>query len=264
MAIFSSAGTVGYALGPILISYTVSWFGLERSYYTMVFGIAIWLLLLRYCPKLETQPRAADAPPLRAMLRAGWVPLALLYFAVVLRSAASVSVQTYLPFSLEKSGLAQTEIGVVRACCICFGGAVGFFGGALADRFGARRVAMWAMLLATPLLLGAFSTQGAISYALLMAGGTMLNLPIPVSIVMAQRLIPGGASTVSALMMGFAWGAGGLMTPITGKLSEQLGFTLALMTISLVPLVSAALIWRYPKDQVSARLATREALAVGD
>ncbi len=264
MSIFSSAGTVGYALGPILISYTVYWFGLERSYYTVIFGIAIWLLLLGYCPKLEAQPRAADEPPLRVMLRAAWMPLVLLYFAVALRSAASVSVQTYLPFSLEKSGLTQTEIGWVLSGFIFFGGVGGFFGGALADRFGARRVAMWAMLLATPLLLGALSTQGATSYALLMAGGTMLNLPIPVSVVMAQRLVPGGASTVSALMMGFAWGTGGLMTPITGKLSEQAGFTLALMMISLMPLISAALIWRYPKDQLSARLPAREALAAGD
>jgi FSR family fosmidomycin resistance protein-like MFS transporter len=92
----------------------------------------------------------------------------------------------------------------------------------------------------------------------------MLNLPIPISVVMAQRLVPGGASTVSALMMGFAWGAGALLTPLVGILTTRFGFTLALMMVSLLPLVSAALLWRYPKDQQFVRAGAGEALAVGD
>src|SRR5262245_38184419 len=101
------------------------------------------------------------------------------------------------------------------------------------------------------------------SNVLLMAGGTVLNLPIPISVVMAQRLVPGGASTVSALMMGFAWGAGALMTPLVGVLSERFGFAPALMVVSLFPLVSAALLWLYPKDERAIAPPPREALAVG-
>ena len=106
------------------------------------------------------------------------------------RSAVSVSVQTFLPFALQRGGLTDNERSWVLAGFILFGGIGGFFGGALADRFGARRVTMAAMLLATPLMIAAFSVHGLPSYLLLMAGGTMLNLPIPVSVVMAQRLVP--------------------------------------------------------------------------
>jgi MFS family permease len=81
---------------------------------------------------------------------------------------------------------------------------------------------------------------------------------------MAQRLVPGGASTVSALMMGFAWGAGALMTPMVGVMSERYGFTRALMLAALLPLVSATLLWFYPKDEQAASARAREALAVGD
>jgi FSR family fosmidomycin resistance protein-like MFS transporter len=120
------------------------------------------------------------------------------------------------------------------------------------------------MLVAAPLLLAAFSTRGTLITVILMAGGTALNLPIPVSVVMAQRLVPGGASTVSALMMGFAWGAGALMTPIAGAMSERFGFARALMMAALVPLASAALLWFYPKDGRSPAARAREALAVAD
>src|SRR5262245_17960195 len=99
MSIFSSAGTVGYALGPVLIGAIVSSYGIEKSWYAVVWGVAFWFVLLRYCPSLERKERAANAPTLGEALRAARGPLTLLYFAVVLRSALSVSIQTYLPFS---------------------------------------------------------------------------------------------------------------------------------------------------------------------
>jgi FSR family fosmidomycin resistance protein-like MFS transporter len=264
MSVFSSTGTVGYALGPIIIAAVVSQFGLAQSWYAVSWGVAMWVLMYLYCPPLERAERKAGAPPLKNALRAVWQPLTLLYFAVVLRSAVAVSVQTFLPFALQSSGLSDNERSWVLAGFILFGGIGGFFGGALADRLGARRVTLVAMLLATPLLLAAFSTHGMPSYLLLMAGGTALNLPIPIAVVMAQRLVPGGASTVSALVMGFAWGAGALMAPLTGLLSARIGFFAALFTVSFLPLISAVLLWRYPKDEEVARFRVREAMAMGD
>lgn len=268
MSIFSSAGTVGYALGPLIISTCVAWFGLEYSYYTMVFGIVATALLWIYCPPLEPQKRADDAPPLSQLLKDAWVPLTILYFAVVLRSAASVSIQSYLPFWLKDHGLDLQLSSLVITGFIFFGGIGGFFGGALADRFGARRVSMVSVLFATPVLIASFLTQGALSYVLIMLGGLCLNLPLPISVVMAQRLVPGGASTVSALVMGFAWGLGALLTPVTGKLSEGMGLTKALLIVALWPLASAFLFWRYPKDEARARPAVeatpQEAYASGD
>jgi FSR family fosmidomycin resistance protein-like MFS transporter len=264
MSIFSSAGTVGMAVGPIMITTVVARFGLEQSYYTAIFGILMWALLLRYCPRLEAQQAAANTPRLRALLRAAWAPLLLLYFAIVLRSAVHVSVQTYLPFSLSRSGLQLTEIGQVLSCFILFGGIGGFFGGAMADRWGARRVSMMSLFIAPPLLIASFATHGLMGYGLLALGGMFLNVAVPVNIVMAQRLVPGGASTVSALMMGFAWGVGALLAPVTGALSERIGFARALMAVCILPLVAGVLMWRFPKDEAVAKATPQEALAVGD
>ncbi len=268
MSIFSSAGTVGYALGPLIISSCVALFGLEHSYYTMVFGIIATALLWKYCPPLEQRKRADGAPPLSQLLKAAWVPLTILYFAVVLRSAASVSIQSYLPFWLQEHGLNLQNSSLIITGFIFFGGIGGFFGGALADRFGARRVSMVSVLLATPILLAGFLIQGALSYTLIMFGGLCLNLPLPISVVMAQRLVPGGASTVSALVMGFAWGLGALLTPVVGKLSEGLGLTKALLIVAVWPLASALLFWRFPKDEVRAakavEAAPQQAYASGD
>ncbi|MFN7944318.1 MAG: MFS transporter [Blastocatellia bacterium] len=268
MSVFSSAGTVGYALGPIIIAAVVGAVGLEHTWYTMGWGVAMWLLLVKFCPALERKQKPADAPTLSESLRAAWVPLTLLYFAVVLRSAVSVSIQTFLPFLLRHNSVPETTASLILGGFLFFGGVGGFFGGALADRFGARRVSMLAMLLATPLLLVALSMHGTTGYLLMMLGGTLLNLPIPVSVVMAQRLVPDGASTVSALMMGFAWGAGALLAPVTGVMSVRFGFVSALMVMAVLPLASAVLLWRYPKDVIHARAASvnvaEKAMAAGD
>lgn len=249
MSIFSSAGTVGYSLGPLIIAGSISLFGLQRSWYTVIPGLIVWAVMWRYCPPLEIRRSREDEPRLGDALRRVLAPLTMLYFAVVFRSAVSVSIQTFLPFQLQSSGLTDGQRSLVLAGFIFFGGLGGFFGGTLADRFGARRVTLVAMLLAPPLLITALLTPGWTGYLLLMAGGTMLNLPIPISVVMAQRLVGFGASTVSALMMGFAWGAGALMAPLTGELSNTYGFTRALIGISFLPLVSALLLWFYPEGR---------------
>ena len=248
MSIFSSAGTVGVALGPVVITSIVAIFGFERSYIAVVPGLVMWLFLLKYCPPLDSSGHI-DAQPLHHTLKAVLAPLLALYFAVVLRSAVHVSIQTYLPFLLNERGMSLTGIGWVLSGFIFFGGIGGLFGGTLADRWGSRRVSMISLGLSVPLLAGALTMQGSLSYVLLAIGGTFLNVGVPVNVVMAQRLVPGGASTVSALMMGFAWGAGALCAPLAGVLSTSVGFARALTAVTFLPLFAILLLTRFPKDE---------------
>ena len=53
---------------------------------------------------------------------------------------------------------------------------------------------------------------------------------------MAQRLVPQGTGTVSALMMGFAWGIGGMSVPIIGWTSDTIGMTWSFLFLSLLGL----------------------------
>jgi len=110
-------------------------------------------------------------------------------------------------------------------------------------------VSIISLACAVPLLLIAMLSPAPMSYVLLAVGGTFLNVGVPVNVVMAQRLVPEGASTVSALMMGFAWGAGGLCAPLTGLLSSSIGFGRALTLITLLPLVAILFLSRFPKDE---------------
>jgi hypothetical protein len=84
---------------------------------------------------------------------------------------------------------------------------------------------------------------------------------VPINVVMAQRLVPGGASTVSALMMGFGWGAGALFAPFTGWLSQIIGFAPALTVLCVLPFVGGLLLLRYPADGLPASAVARQTIA---
>jgi FSR family fosmidomycin resistance protein-like MFS transporter len=52
---------------------------------------------------------------------------------------------------------------------------------------------------------------------------------------------------VSSLMMGFAFGTGGLLTPLTGILMDHFGIVSVLMAVSCIPLLTILLIRRLPE-----------------
>jgi FSR family fosmidomycin resistance protein-like MFS transporter len=64
---------------------------------------------------------------------------------------------------------------------------------------------------------------------------------------MAQELAPKGRSMVSSLMMGLAFGTGGMMTPLTGKLADVFSIRPVLTLLALIPLLTTGLIAFLPE-----------------
>ena len=72
-------------------------------------------------------------------------------------------------------------------------------------------------------------------------GGFLLQSTLPVNVTFAQLIAPISAATVSSLMMGFAWGMGGLTVPLVGIMADRIGIERALIVMSAMPLIAAAL-----------------------
>ena len=153
----------------------------------------------------------------------------------MIRSAVQICFVNFLPLYLSQRGLAAIAAGKLTSLFLFFGALGGFSGGTLADRFGERNVISFSMLFSTPFLLAFLLAEGPLSYLMLALGGVVLLSTVPVNVVMAQELIPQSASVVSALMMGFAWGMGGMMVPIVGKIADVSGLKKALMVVVLLP-----------------------------
>jgi len=266
MALFSAVGTLGFAVGPLIITRVVSAYGLEHSYYVIGTGLLMSAVLYRVCPPLPAP--AAPAPgvekikwQLLAALRPVWKPLLLLYLITVIRSGLQFTANNYLPFVLQERGYALTETGNVLTVFLLLGGVGGVAGGFMAERISGRAVTLYSGLLAGPLMIGAFSTSGPLSIALLGLGGFMLLATIPVIVAMAQELVPGQTSTVSALMMGAAWGVGALSPAVLDIFVPSYGFRNVLIFASGVTLVTAALAYFLPREEAMHRRVVETDLA---
>ena len=260
MSIFVSSGTIGYSLGPIFITYAVKYFGLDRSYLIIIPNILVFFSLYFLLPSLEHSSKRSGGTSFYGSLSKCWRPLLLLYFLVVIRSAVQICFVNFLPLLLSQRGLNATSAGKLTSLFLFFGAIGGFSGGNLADRFGERNVISFSMLFSTPFLLAFLMSSGILSYLMLALGGLALLSTLPVNVVMAQDLIPQSASVVSALMMGFAWGMGGMTVALVGKIADVAGLRLALMLVVLLPALGFFLSLLLPKKGSSKATFTAEAI----
>ncbi len=251
MAMFISAGTLGFALGPTYFSYAPQWLGMENLYWAAAPGLLCSALLWFY---LEPEPaheassgKGLDLSPLRA----AWKPLTILYFCVYIRSIVQVTFAQLLPLYLSRErGLTVTQANLLLSGYLAFGAIGGLAGGRLSDRIGGRKVIMVSMIGCVPFLLLFFGLSGWPAFVALLLGGLLLLFTIPVNVVMAQQLAPGQSGTVSALMMGFAWGMSGIIfIPLTGWLSDRYGMHASLRALALFPIIGFFLARALPKGK---------------
>jgi FSR family fosmidomycin resistance protein-like MFS transporter len=251
MAIFITSGTIGLSLGPTYFSLMVGWLGLDRLYWAAVPGLLITLVLVLNLPAPSGAHRHEGPHFDLAPFRRVWKPMLVLYLLVLIRSIIQISFAQFLPLYLHLERGFPTDRASYLLTLFLFGGALGgFLGGNLADRFGAKRIVTFSMLFSTPFLVLFLTTRGWVSFVGLFVGGVIALFTIPINVTMAQDLVPKSQSgTVSALMMGFAWGMAGLIgIPLIGWVADHIGLGRAFWGVVLSPLVGVALATQLPKE----------------
>jgi FSR family fosmidomycin resistance protein-like MFS transporter len=246
MAIHITGGSVGYSLAPLLFAPYVERFGLAWTPMLAVPGLALLAAVLVRLPPVR--PFGTGPEGSLGALRPYARPLFLLYLIVVLRTVTSLSLATFVPVLLTSRGWSVSMAGVAVSIYLFAASVGGFTGGPLADRFGSRRVIAGSLLVAVPLLVAATRLSGWPLVAMLALGGFFLQSTLPVNVTLAHQIAPVSAATVSSLMMGFAWGTGGLTAPLVGAMADRAGIDPTLTAITLLPLVGAACALSLPRD----------------
>ena len=245
MALHITGGSLGFSLGPLLFAPIIQRVGLEWSPIVALPGL-VWLAwCLRRIPSFDAHEERGDGG--LATLRPYAAPLALLYSIVVLRTLASLSFATFVPVMLTRRGLSVSAAAVAVSFYLFASSVGGFVGGPLADRFGAKQVIALSLVAAVPFLVAAPLLHGWSFMVVLAVGGLFLQSTLPVNVTFGQQIAPVSAATVSSLMMGFAWGTGGLAVPLVGMLADRIDVGPALMIMGLLPLAAAACALPLPK-----------------
>jgi len=248
MAIFICSGSIGLACGPAYFSAALDRLGTDSLAWAALPGVALTLVLVALMPPVERRRHAGgkfDWAALRAVRR----PMTILFLLVFIRSIVQISFTQFLPLYLHTERGYSLSAASLSLSLYLLGGSVGgFAGGSLADRFGGRAIIIASMIGSVPFLALFVFAHGVLSAAGLFLGGLMLLFTIPVNVVMAQELVPSQAGTVSALMMGFAWGTAGLVfIPLTGWVADISSMQTAFSALIAFPLAGFLLALRLPK-----------------
>ena len=249
MSVYNTAGTLAFGVGPIFITGYVARFGLGAMPATMAIGLSIWIYFYWVLPK----PRGDDMAQygfletLRQTLGRVWLPILLIWIVMVMRALVGQALMTFMPVLWVQKGHTIVSAGVLFSIFTLSGTVAGIVCGHLSDRMGYKRLLWITHGCMTPVLLVFLLATGKWIYpATILAGGfNMASLPL--GVVMAQKIAPRGRSMVASLMMGLAFGTGGILSPIIGKLGDIFTIQSVLMILVCIPLFSLIPIYFIPE-----------------
>jgi FSR family fosmidomycin resistance protein-like MFS transporter len=249
MSIYNTAGTLAFGVGPIFITWYVARFGLGAMPVTMAIGLSIWIYFYWAIPKPKGDDMAQYGflETLRQTLGGVWQPILLIWIVMVMRALVGQSLMTFMPVLWVEKGYTIVSAGILFSIFTISGTVAGILCGHLSDRMGYKRLLWITHGFMTPLLLLFLSVPGRWIYpATVLAGGfNMASLPL--GVVMAQKIAPRGRSMVASLMMGLAFGTGGILSPIVGKLGDMFTIQSVLMILVCIPVLSLIPIYFIPE-----------------
>ena len=246
-SIFTTAGSISYALGPVIAGALIAFGGLPAVCWMVLPGIigAAWIFrLTRVTPEATETVRVQ-----KTSLIAGSTSAAVLVVVVcALRAIGYMGVITYLPTLLTESvGLTTFVSSVVVAVMLFFGVAGQVAGGWLSDKYGRKLMLVAGLVLAVPCFLLIFA-GGPLMYAGIMSYAFFASFCYVTSVTMSQELLPGKTGLASGLTLGFTLGLGGLGAALVGliaDLSGSLSFALFLLIVPILLSPVIALFVRY-------------------
>lgn len=249
MALFNLGGTLSFGLGPIFIAFFVYFWGLEASPVTMVFGLVLTAFLYKIVP-LPTTEGLGDLGFMGSIKEAFgtvWKPIFIIWAIMVLRSFVGQVFITFLPIYYSREGFSLLSIGTIVSIFTVAGALSGVAAGHFSDRFGFKPVFFVSHGLATPSLYLLLLLPGDWAYVSAFFAGFFVMASLPLGVTMAQEIAPKGKSMVSSLMMGLAWGTGGMMTPLAGKLADLFSIRPVLAALAVIPFLTVGLIAMLPE-----------------
>jgi FSR family fosmidomycin resistance protein-like MFS transporter len=248
MSIFNTGGTLAFAAGPFFITAVVAARGLSAMPATMLLGLAVMIYLWMAVPSPRSEGMASRGliGTLKKQFGAVWKSIFLIWLVMVLRAVVGQSFMTFMPVLLVQRGYSLVSGGAMVTLFTLAGTFSGLLCGYLADRIGSRPVFLGAHLLMTPALLMMLSLPGNWIFGGVVVAGFFVLATLPLGVILAQELAPGGRSMVSSLMMGLAYGLGGAVAPLVGKMADIYSVSSTLWAVSFIPLATIPLIWLFP------------------
>ena len=241
MGIFLGMGTIGYAIGPYLATFTMENWGENKFLFLSLIGIIVAIFIYFVVPKMpqkESYNNGNFFYIMKEILKNK--TCMFLTFISTIKSAVSISFGTYIPFLLQKQGFSLNETGIIVTLFFISGGLATIFSSKIENKIGANGVVVLSFITILPLILGFLFSLNHLKYlacAFFILTGFFILLSVGVILVAAQKTMPEYTGVISGVMQGFSWGLGALFLAPLGIIGQNFGVDKILILMSSIAFI---------------------------
>jgi FSR family fosmidomycin resistance protein-like MFS transporter len=248
MSIFAVGGSIGFAIGPIIVSTALATMGMKGTIVLLIPAIISAIFILTQNKKLKSFTQRKVEKNVSQPHCDRWAAFSLVIVLLSLRSIVYYALTSFIPLFCIVV-LSQTEYfgSVMLVIFAVIGGIAILSGGRFADRFGFKRIILIALTILCPsVLIFSFSKHIILAAAIVPLLAIGINLGSSPLVALAQRFLPSRLGLASGMSYGVAICIGGIFAPGIGFIGDIYGFQPAMIVVAIVSLLLLLLTFALP------------------
>lgn len=244
MGIFIGLGTLGYSFGPIISAYVTQYLGLDSVRYLSVLGVCWVLLMFNFVPKIYSETAGKSGSNFIKTFKDILTnrKLNILNIIAMLKTLVTTSTSILLPFLWKSIGYKPFHIGAALFAFSFAAGIGSFISRSVENKVGAQKVFYFSMVSTLPLMIAfalLYQHYPVLSFVVYVLMGFCTGMAMPITMVMAQSVLPQYKSIIGGFINGFSWGVVALVMSAVGFVAQAKGIVPVLLVITLIPAVSS-------------------------
>lgn len=248
MSIYSFAGSLGLTIPPLIAIPMIKNYGMQSLLLLMIPGLlgAAFIYQQRITKIMpETVYQANEPEREEGRNEVKWV--VFLNIVTALRSWSQSIVITFAPTLYMFWGHSETEAGRLLSIFFLTGTIGVLAGGYLSDHLSRKNLLVYTSVISITFYYLFFITEGWISVVMFAIASAAVQSSNPVTIVIAQRLLPKNTGLASGMMMGMTFGIGSIGALFTGVMGDLYGLEFAVKSLLWILVLSAVFAFHLPK-----------------
>ena len=222
-------------------------FGLEKMPILAILGIS-WAMLMFSCvPKFSH----IKAPKSELKLKQALIDilsnrrLNILNIIAMLKALITTSCSILLPFLWKAQGFSKLQIGIAMFGFLLLGGVSSLLSPKLEKKIGTANVFYISMIATFPMMIIfmlTYKTMPIISFTMYALMGFITMFAGPITMSMAQQVLPQYKSIIGGFINGFSWGVVAIAMSVIGFIAQATSIVPVLVIISIIPAACSVLV----------------------
>lgn len=247
MGIFIACGTLGFSMGPLLSSTMAQYFGLSQMPILSLLGISWAIAMFCFVPKFskgeENKPKICLKQAFFEILTNQ--KLNILNIIAMLKSLINTSCSILLPFLWKSQGYSKFQIGLALFMFLFLGGISSLLSPKLEKKIGTANVFYISMITTFPLMILfmlTYKNMPILSFVIFALMGFVTMFANPITMSMAQRVLPQYKSIIGGFINGFSWGIVAIAMSLIGFIAHATSIVPVLVILSSIPAICSFLV----------------------